>query len=149
MSKTIQLTDEQWEALQRGEAITIEPPKPRRWKPMTGPFVIGAGSEVLYYTTDQHLGREFGMRYPTRGLAERAANFMRAHRRLVAYALEHWPEYEVPNAEGSAYFPSYDITRCEWFATAYGLNRNPWIPYGPREKVEELVERLNSGEVVL
>jgi len=89
MSKTIQLACEQLEALQRGESITIEPPKPRQWRPMTGRYVIGIEGEVLYNSMDQHLGREFGTRYPICDLAERAADFMRAHYRLVTYALEH------------------------------------------------------------
>jgi len=50
---------------------------------------------------------------------------------------------------GLAFLPSYNTTHGEWYVAACSLSRNPWLPYGPREKVEELVERLNSGEVVL
>ena len=42
MNRTIQLTAEQFQALQSGQPITIEPPKPAiiKWEPKPGKFTI-------------------------------------------------------------------------------------------------------------
>jgi len=148
MSKTIQFTDEQWDVLQRGESITIEPPKPQQWEPKGGRFYVNGWGDVGE-GIESSMRRRFGLEYPTQALAARAADLMRVHHRLVAYALEHWPDYEVPETGLPAYFPEYDVQFEEWDASCDVAYRNPWIPYGPREKVEELVDKLNRGEVVL
>lgn len=147
MTKTIELTDEQWRALQRGESITIKPPK-KQWEPEGGSMIVqstGAVHQELMGIAQQN----FGTAYPTVALAERAAKLMRPHHRLVAYALEHWPDYEVPKPPDATYAPWFDAYMNEWDCIERTIARSPWIPYGPRSKVQELVDKLNSGEVVL
>jgi len=144
----LKLTNEQYEALQRGEAITIDPQKPRQWEPVGGRFYVSYDGVVRKSDSDDK-SKSFGTEYPTHALAARAADFMRPYHRLVAYALEHWPEYEVPEMPNEAAFPALSSGDGEWHIYAHRYARGPWIPYGPREKVEELVDKLNRGEVAL
>ena len=147
MTRTIELTDEQWQALQRGESITIEPPK-KQWEPEGGSMIVqstGAVHQELMGIAQQN----FGTAYQTVALAKRAAKLMRPHHRFVAYALEHWPDYEAPEPTEFAYCPQYNARNDRWYVCIYSIERLPWIPYGPEDKVQELVDKLNSGEVVL
>lgn len=149
--KTIEITEEQWEALQNGEPITIHP-KSTQWEPRGGTYRITGEGEIEVYNShmDEDHGRDFGMRYESKHQAMRARDMMRAHHRLVAYAMEHWPDYTPPPAgKGMAYFLHYNAKSGEWAVCAYIIERCPWVPYGPRSAVHELVEKLNSGEVVL
>lgn len=144
MSKTIELTDEQWAAYERGEPVTVQ--KPKLWEPDGGRFRIYANGEIIDSPSSDGY-RQFGMEYPIRIQAERARDLMRPIHRYIAYAMGHWPYYEVPEPGEWSYFVAYDDECKKWTMHAHTVSRCPWVPYGPRDKVEELVYRLNRGEV--
>ena len=98
MSHTIQLTAEQFQALQSGQPITIEPPKPviqiARWNPIGGEFSISNSFSVLGIKTEDEV-KKSGMKYKTKDQAENAAKQLRAYARQLAWVSEHYPDYNI------------------------------------------------------
>ncbi len=139
------------EVLQSGEPVTIEPPKPKKWEPEGGSYYVmtnGVVDNGLPSTDDTRL---FGTEYPTEELAQRASKVMRSHNRLLAYVLEHAPDWEADwsdtnqkkwriiwNERGDKYQNIFNI-RSLFLGTVYM----------PAEVSRELVDKLNSGEVEL
>ena len=110
MNHSIQLTAEQFQALQSGQPITIEPPKPTitKWEPKPGIFTLrlAFGTSVLSYSEDSY--RLAGMEYQTEAQADSAAKQLRAYARQLAWLAEnddgwmaHW------NTEEKKYFIMY------------------------------------------
>ena len=91
MSHTIQLTAEQFEALQSGQPITIEPPKPSitKWEPKPGAFTIDLVSLVSYETFSTNEYRLAGVEYQTQSQADSAAKQLRAYARQLAWLAEN------------------------------------------------------------
>ena len=87
MNHTIQLTAEQFEALQSGQPITIEPPKPTttEWEPRGGNIQITASLNV----TGKWEPTSAGMCYPNTNKANSAAKQLRAYARQLAYLAEN------------------------------------------------------------
>ncbi len=144
MSKTIELTDEQFEAYQRGEPVTVQ--KKQKWEPEGGSYKIYPDGFVVEWSPAKEY-QAFGMQYPTRNKAERARDLMRPIHRYIAYAMEHWPDYEVPPTGKPTHYVAYSALERAWYMAIARHDRDPWIPYGPEDKVVELVGKLNSGEV--
>ncbi len=145
MHKFIALTDEQWERYKKGEAITIKRER-MLWRPQGGEYhLVGPGLIEKSPSTPSY--REFGLEYPTEDFARRAHILMRPIHRYVAYALEYWPDYEVPPIGQATFSVYYDDSVEQWVVRGNVVTRDPWIPYGPEDKVRELALRLNSGEV--
>lgn len=150
MSRTITLTDEQYQALQNGQSITIEPPEPSKWKPKGGEwFVASDGSVARGISSSEH--RDFGAERKTKNLLQKARDAMRIHNRLLAYVQEHAPDYEPGwsnNSEQKWYIEFYHSD--EWyevdFATTYQV---PGAVYMPKDVAVQLARNLNNGTVVL
>lgn len=92
MNHTIQLTAEQFEALQSGQSITIEPPKSAitKWEPIGGNFVISGSLDSSYPIENKH--NEYsasGLRYQTKSQADSAAKAIRAYARQLAWLAEN------------------------------------------------------------
>lgn len=87
MNHTIQLTAEQFEALQSGQPITIEPPKPTitKWEPGGGNIQITASLNV----TGKWEPTSAGMCYPNTNKANSAAKQLRAYARQLAWLAEN------------------------------------------------------------
>ena len=145
MSKTIELTDEQWAAYERGEPVTVQKLKP--WEPEGGLYIIEWAGSVHRSRYNDKKNATFGMRYATEDTAIQARNLMYPIHRYIAYAMEHWPDYEVPPSGTSTSYVAYNDDEEKWFSILNWNFRDPWIPYGPRDKVKELADRLNRGEV--
>lgn len=121
-----------------------------QWEPVSGSYFISIYGQVQPSDSLVTPCRKFGLEYQTRELAERARDMIRTHHRLVAYAMEHWPDYEPPtDASSPTFFPTYHPNFDKWYVATQRQIRNPWMPYGPEDKVKELVQKLNNGEVVL
>ena len=99
MNHTIQLTAEQFEALQSGQPITIEPPKPTipKWEPRGGNIQITASLNV----TGKWEPTSAGMCYPNTNKANSAAKQLRAYARQLAWLAENddgwvadWSNYD-------------------------------------------------------
>ena len=92
MSHTIQLTTEQFQALQSGQPITIEPPKSAitKWEPKGGKFLISGALDSSYPIENKH--NEYsasGLRYQTKDKANSVAKQLRAYARQLAYLAEN------------------------------------------------------------
>lgn len=92
MNHTIQLTAEQFQALQSGQPITIEPPKPAipiaKWEPIGGEFSISNSFSVLGIKTEDEV-KKSGMKYKTQSQADSAAKQLRAYARQLAWLAEN------------------------------------------------------------
>ena len=87
MNHTIQLTAEQFEALQSGQPITIKPSKPTttKWEPRGGCIQITASLNV----TDKWEPTSAGMCYPNINKANSAAKALRSYARQLAWLAEN------------------------------------------------------------
>ena len=104
----IQITEQQMQALSRGESITIQPPKPDKWEPKGGAWNVTCYGTVSVGESLTEF-REFGIERKTNAEAEHAARLMRQHNRLLAYVAEHRREGEediycvCQNSDGGLY----------------------------------------------
>ena len=91
MSHTIQLTAEQFEALQSGQPITIEPPKPAitKWEPAGGAYYICTSLSSVAKCKSTKPFRLAGVEYQTRSRADSAAKQLRAYARQLAWLAEN------------------------------------------------------------
>ncbi len=92
MSHTIQLTAEQFEALQSGQPITIEPPKPAitKWEPIEGNYcVVNHFLSALHYNKAPSNASASGLTYKTKSQADSAAKQLRAYARQLAWLAEN------------------------------------------------------------
>ena len=92
MSHTIQLTAEQFEALQSGQPITIEPPKPAitKWEPVGGHYcVINYCLSAGYWDTASGGAIASGLSYKTQSQADSAAKAIRVYARQLAWLAEN------------------------------------------------------------
>lgn len=122
---------------------------PDKWEPKGGEFMVSADGDVSQLTSYAKC-RLFGMEYPTREQAEKAAKAMRAHNRLLAYVAEFAPDWEVNLLDG-------DVEK--WFVRKHpnGQYLSDYflttIPEGavfmPQHVAQELAIKLNLGEVEL
>ena len=94
MNHTIQLTAEQFEALQSGQPITIKPPKPvisiAKWEPIEGNYcVVNYCLSADYYNKAPSNAAASGLTYKTKAQADLAAKQLRAYARQLAYLAEN------------------------------------------------------------
>ena len=144
MNHTIQLTKEQFEALQSGQPITIEPPKPAitKWEPRGGNIQITSSLNV----TGKWDPTSAGMKYPNIDQANSAAKAIRSYARQIAWLAENddgwiadWSnnksnKYRVcySHKEKTACI-SYDISIC-----------NIGIIYMSQANAEKLAQLMND-----
>jgi hypothetical protein len=149
--KTITLTDEQWEILQSGEPITIEPPKPKHWKPQAGEWYVSATgvacptNELLDPTKES--ARQHGLIYTRQEHAQMAAKAMRTFNRLLVYKTEHDPYYTFKFDRVNWFI--HQTSSGSWIAANHTAMQNPTTVYMSKNVATRLAERLNSGEVQL
>ena len=92
MNHTIQLTTEQFQALQSGQPITIEPPKPAitKWEPIGGHYcIINYCLSALHYNKAPSNASASGLTYKTKAQADSAAKQLRAYARQLAWLAEN------------------------------------------------------------
>ena len=147
MNHTIQLTAEQFEALQSGQPITIEPPKPTitKWEPRGGNIQITASLNV----TGKWEPTSAGMCYPNTNKANSAAKQLRAYARQLAWLAENddgwiadWSNnrqskfYVCYHHETEKALKSYDVS-----AESFG------IIYMSEANATKLAQLMNDGIV--
>ena len=152
MNHTIQLTAEQFKALQSGQPITIKPPKPAiqiaRWEPIGGEFSISNSFSVLRIKTEDEV-KKSGMKYKTKDQADSAAKAIRAYARQLAWLAENddgwvadWSNnrqikfYVYYHHETEKALKSYDAS-----AESFGL------VYMSQDNATKLAELMNDGIV--
>lgn len=143
--KTIKLTEEQYQALQNGESITLEPPK-KKWEPQHGNYTISGGdvfkaSSIIY--------AKFGASRKTKQQAEKTSDKMRAFNRLLAYVDEFAPDYDPDWSKETNKYYVYVTNKGEYIYVSDIHCKDIGKVYMPEDVARTLVEKLNSGEVVL
>ena len=152
MNHTIQLTAEQFQALQSGQPITIEPPKPAitKWEPIGGNCcVINYCSSTDYSYKAPSNAVASGFTYKTRAQANSAAKAIRAYARQLAWLAENddgwvadWSNnrqikfYVYYHHETKLALKSYDAS-----AESFGL------VYMSQDNATKLTELMNDGIV--
>ena len=152
MNHTIQLTAEQFQALQSGQPITIEPPKPTiiKWEPIGGNFLIKNalnGSYHMANCTSNHISA--GLTYKTQSQADSAAKQLRAYARQLAYLAEnddgwvadwsniHQYKYYVYYDHNNSKFKEYSCYQAQYINTIFMSEAN----------ATKLAQLMNDGIV--
>lgn len=152
--KVIELTDEQWASLQSGEDVVIKNKiSVKKWEPEGGNFLINLSGIVSNSGNSDFpvLGTNFGMRRKTVAQAQRARDEMQIRHRLLAYRDEFDPDY-VPdwsNMLEDKYFTYCDMAIKKHFVGHTKRFKNSAAVYMSEHVANKLVDKLNSGEVVL
>ena len=149
---TIQLTAEQFQALQSGQPITIEPPKPPtiKWEPIEGNYcVVNYCLSADYYNKAPSDAAASGLTYQTNSAANSAAKAIRAYARQLAYLAENddgwvadWSDnrqskfYVYYHHETEKALKSYDVS-----AESFG------IIYMSEANATKLAQLMNDGIV--
>jgi hypothetical protein len=146
----IELTQEQVEAFNRGESITITP-KPKQWEPRGGYHAVlssGFNLPLAVITAEQ---RKFGIVRHTREEAEKARDAMRTHNRLLAYVDEFGGDWEADWSfkPQDKYYIVYDSFNHDWVLADTYRAHSLGAVYMSQECAEGLIAKLESGEVVL
>ena len=139
--------------------VTTETPKPVQWEPkqvekgekyfslnLSG-YVEACVEETDLYDVQR---TSFGNYFHTLQEAEEAAKQVRQLLRLLAYVREFAPEWKEnwSNYTQERWFVYFDNHANKW-DTYYQYSININTVYMPQGVAEELVRKLNSGEVVL
>ena len=152
MNHTIQLTAEQFQALQSGQPITIEPPKSviTKWEPALGNFLISSDLNNSYHVLSCNPKyNSAGLSYKTQAQADSAAKAIRAYARQLAWLAENddgwvadWSNnrqikfYVYYHHETEKALKSYDAS-----AESFGL------VYMSQDNATKLAELMNDGIV--
>lgn len=151
MNHTIQLTTEQFQALQSGQPITIEPPKPAitKWEPKPGKFTIDLISLVPYEAASNDKYRLAGVEYQTKSQADNAAKAIRAYARQLAWVSEHCDGWvaDWSNRDQNKYFVLY-AHEGKKFQTTY-CYQSQYINtvFMSESNAEKLAQLMNDGIV--
>ena len=152
MNHTIQLTAEQFEALQSGQPITIKPPKPTitKWEPVGGRYcIINYSLSTINWNNAPKEATTSGLSYKTQSQADSAAKAIRAYARQLAWLAENddgwvadWPDnrqskfYVYYHHETEKALKSYDAS-----AESFG------IIYMSEANATKLAQLMNDGIV--
>ena len=146
MNHTIQLTAEQFEALQSGQPITIEPPKPTttKWEPRGGCIQITASLNV----TDKWEPTSAGMCYPNINKANSAAKALRSYARQLAWLAENDDGWVADwSKDQNKYYVTYSHEKAK-FETTYCFQSNHLSTIFMSEaNATKLAQLMNDGIV--
>ena len=151
MNHTIQLTAEQFEALQSGQPITIEPPKPAitKWEPKPGEFTPDISELKSYKSTSVKTYQLAGMEYQTKSQADSAAKAIRAYARQLAWLAENddgwiadWNDYDQYK-----YFSLYSNENKEFHKSKCYQSQYMNTIFMSEANATKLVQLMNDGIV--
>ena len=120
MNHTIQLTAEQFEALQSGKPITIEPPKSAitKWEPAGGEYTIKTALEDVVKCKSAKPFRLVGLEYQTQSQADSAAKQLRAYARQLAWLAENDDGWVADwSKDQNKYYVTYSHEKAEFETT--------------------------------
>ena len=151
--KTIQLTDEQYNALKNGESITIEPPKKGPWKPEKGQkyFYIESTRSVTatIYRSDSIDDRRLacGNAFSSKENAQKASKAMRTHNKILQYIIENDSDWEADWNDRSQkkWFIRFNRAENKWKSDYNTYSQKAGGLYCSHQCCDELVELLNNG----
>lgn len=120
----------------------------KQWEPVGGGWAIFSDGKVVDIESES-FSKNFGTERPTEEQAIKAANEMRVFNRLLAYRDEFDPDF-VPNWDNGCWDKFYIFYQhSSWSVASTRNDRILCCVYFSKEVAEELVRKLNEGEVVL
>ena len=154
MNHTIQLTAEQFQALQSGQPITIEPPKPTipiaKWEPIEGNYcVVNYCLSAGYYNKAPSNAADSGLTYKTQSQADSAAKSLRAYARQLAWLAENddgWVA-DWSNSDQNKYFISIKHGSNKIKAYKNFTDQSLGVIYMSESNAEKLAQLINDGIV--
>ncbi len=151
MNHTIQLTAEQFEALQSGQPITIEPPKPAitKWEPAGGAYFICTSLDSTAKANSTKIFRLAGMEYQTQSQAEQAAKALRSYARQLAWLAENDDGWVADwnNSQQLKYY-IYTAHSSNKITTYTNYTAQPFgIIYMSESNATKLAQLMNDGIV--
>ena len=154
MSHTIQLTAEQFEALQSGQPITIEPPKPVipivKWEPIEGNYcVVNYCLSADYYNKAPSNAAASGLTYKTQSQADSAAKALRSYARQLAWLAENddgWVADWNNSRQGKYYIYFSNETNTVLFSNER-LTQTFGLIYMSQANAIKLAQLMNDGIV--
>lgn len=132
------------------EELAKEQSKPTKWEPEGGEYFINTAGDCRRCASDED-SKNFGTERKTKEAAEKASAKMRVFNRLLAYVDELAPDYEPD-------WRFIDDRNCYIYYSHQGgkfqysrdyLSECLGTVYMPKHVAIALVDKLNSGEVVL
>ena len=151
MNHSIQLTAEQFEALQSGQPITIEPPKPAitNWEPAGGKFLISGSLDSSYPIENKH--NEYsasGLRYQTKSQADSAAKAIRAYARQLAWLAENDDGWVADwSKDQNKYYVRYSHEKAEFEMTFCYQAEYVNLIFMSEANATKLTQLMNDGIV--
>lgn len=150
----IGLTDEQTEAYNNGEEITIKK-EIKQWEPKGARWIIGLNGINHNYNPDDLTSYYLGL-ICNRGLtrdkltqANAATGKMRKFNRLLAYVDEFAPDFNDAEDDCLLYFIYYNHCHDEYRYSCTVIRDEPTRVFMPEDVAKELARKLNAKEVVL
>lgn len=151
MSHTIQLTAEQFEALQSGQPITIEPPKPviTKWEPAGGEYTIRTSLDDVVKCKSAKPFRLVGLEYQTKSQANSAAKQLRAYARQLAWLAENDDGWiaDWSNMNQDKYFIYYDFDKNDFRKSSVNYSKYINIIFMSEANASKLAQLMNDGIV--
>lgn len=151
MSHTIQLTAEQFEALQSGQPITIEPPKLTitKWEPAEGEYTIKKALDSVVKCKSAKPFRLVGLEYQTQSQADSAAKQLRAYARQLAYLAENDDGWiaDWSDSEQSKYHIYIEHNGNKIKTDKNFINQSIGLIYMSQANAEKLAQLMNDGIV--
>ena len=148
MNHTIQLTAEQFEALQSGQPITIEPPKPAitKWEPAGGEYTIQTALDLQLRNKTFKL---LSLGFQTKSQADSAAKQLRAYAKQLAWLAENddgwvadWNDYDQ-----NKYFVYIAYKSNKVKAYKNYTDQSIGLIYMSQANAEKLAQLMNDGIV--
>ena len=150
MNHTIQLTAEQFQALQSGQPITIEPPKPTitKWEPIGGRHTLEFIELKSYEANSNAKYRLAGVEYQTKSQADSAAKQLRAYARQLAWLAENDDGWVADwSKDQNKYYVTYSHEKAEFeTSNVYQANHLSTI-FMSEANATKLAQLMNDGIV--
>ena len=151
MNHTIQLTAEQFQALQSGQPITIEPPKPAiiKWEPKPGEFTPDISELKSYKSASVKTYQLAGMEYQTKSQANSAAKQLRAYARQLAWLAENddgWVA-DWSNSSLLKYYVYYNYESKKFEEGRNFIEQSFGRIYMSKDNATKLAQLMNDGIV--
>ena len=150
MSHTIQLTAEQFEALQSGQPITIKPPKPTitKWEPIGGEYTIKTALDDVVKCKSAKPFRLVGLEYQTQSQADSAAKALRSYARQLAWLAENDDGWVADwTKDQNKYFVSYSYEKAKFEKTFCYQAAHVNLIFMSEANAKKLAQLMNDGIV--
>lgn len=150
MNHTIQLTAEQFEALQSGQPITIEPPKSAitKWEPAGGEYTIKTALEDVVKCKSAKPFRLVGLEYQTQSQADSAAKQLRAYARQLAWLAENDDGWVADwSKDQNKYYVTYSHEKAEFETTFCYQSDHLSTIFMSEANASKLAQLMNDGIV--